>query len=85
MKVKQLDRHAKIVDKGNEILEAINDLESALQLINSDKKANVTVAVSNNEDIIPISDHIKFTNESWNEIICSRIKDLRKDFKRLRL
>jgi len=47
MKVKQLHRLAKLADKSNAIKEAINDLESALKLINSDKKTNITIAVSN--------------------------------------
>lgn len=85
MKVKQLNRLAKIVDKGNAILEAISDLEAALNLINKDRKTRVSIAVTNGEDILPISNHVKFSDVVWRELINAEIKNLRKEFKRLRI
>lgn len=85
MKVKQLDCLAKIVDKGNEILSAIEDLEIALDLINNYPKTQVSVAVSDQEYIIQISDHISFSKDLWRELINAEIKRLRKDFKQLRI
>lgn len=85
MKVKQLNRLAKIVDKGNEILECIGDLNHALKLISSDDKTMVTIAVSNRNDIISLTDHIIFSDDLWVDIINERIKELRKEFKRLRV
>ena len=54
MKVKQLNRLAKVVDKGTKILSAIEDLGIALELIHNDPKALISIAVSSEEHIVQI-------------------------------
>lgn len=80
---RQLKRLAAKVDKANAIQESIEELESALDLIENSPGTMVNIAVCKSEFIIPISEHIKFSNDIWREIISIQISQLRMEFKNL--